>query len=283
MSSINYQCLFDLSIIHDYYQAKSCPDLSIEPTLECRHILAGHRLLLKRKINGITVITPASPDNKPLLELADDLSFSFLLKVNNSRFFDFTEIDPKFIRTPVGRYLYAFSNEKNTEVGVSSLEGRFVSGNDISHSQASDILGFVKIYNNSSLPKASAQASDYQVSFQAKKHYWYYYLIVDKKNNGDTFLIEDVEGIGEQKLTFTQTKLTEADVADVQPFLGSKFSGKLLYLFKSNSEITCQEAGRRNIQLLKQNEQGSSSIWIEHLPNPPNRTGIQIINTLKSV
>jgi len=280
---MNYQRLFELSIVHDYYQGEICPDLSVEPTPECSQILAGYRLLVKRKVNGITIIAPVAPGGKPLLELADNLSFTFLLKIHNPYFLDFTQIDPKFIRTPVGRYLYAFSNEKNTEVGVSSLESTFISWSEIQCPQGENILGTVTIYNNSSLPKVATQTSQYQIAFQSKKHYWYYYLIADSKSNGDVFLIEDGEDTREPKLQFTQTELSPSDTDYIHTFFGPQFSGKLLYLFKSDIEITCQEAGRQNIQLLKQNGKGSSTVWIEHLPNPPNRTGIQVINTLKSV
>jgi len=66
MLSMNYQGLFELSIIHDYYHNKVCTDLNIEPTSECRKILARHRLLVKNKVNGIQVIVPVTETGKPL-------------------------------------------------------------------------------------------------------------------------------------------------------------------------------------------------------------------------
>jgi len=280
---MDYQQLFELSIIHDYYRSKICPDLSIEPTPECNQFLANHRLMVKRKVNGISIIVPVVEGNKPLLGLAENATLTFFLKTNNSHFFNFTNIDPKFIRTPIGCYIYSFSNEKKTEIGVSSLDSTLIAWDDLKLLQRQNIFGIVKIYNNLSFPKISTQASDYNIHFQSKKHYWYYYLIADNKNNDDVFFVEDREDAREPKIKFTKTDLTQLNESSVQAFFGSKFSGKRLYLFKSDTEITCQEEGRKNIQLLKQSGKNSKTVWIDHLPNPPNHTGIKVINALKSV
>ena len=280
---MNYQRLFELSIVHDYYRDKICPDITIEPTPECREILSGHRLMVKKKVNGISLITPVLPGGKSSIELADNLSFTFLLKIKNSKLLDFTHIDPKFIRTPIGCDVYAFSNAKNTQVGVSNLESTLISGRDLKLSQGQNILGIVKIYNNSSLPKQLTHFSEYIISLQSKKHYWYYYLIAEEKMNGDFFLIEDLESDKEQKIQFTEIEFPHSDEDYLHSFFGSLFpSQRLLHLFKSDKEVACQEEGRQNIQLLIQNIKGGRSVWIDHLPNPPNRTGIQVVNTLKS-
>lgn len=241
---MDYQKLFEISIFHDYYRDKICPDLTIEPTPECRQLLDSHRLLLRKKVNGIIIITPVLPGGKPFLELDDQLSFNFLLKIDNPHFLDFTKIDPKFIRTPVGRYFYAFSNENNTEVGVSNLESTFNSWSELQFPRGQNVLGMVKIDSNSSLPKVATQVSEYQINFQAKQHYWYYYLIADDKSNGKVFLIEDRETTREPKINFTQTELSQSNTNYVHTLFGSQFPGKLLYLFKSDQEVTCQKEGR---------------------------------------
>ncbi|OLT62716.1 hypothetical protein [Moorena bouillonii] len=104
-----YKPLFELSIIHDYYRDEVCPDLSVEPTPECRRVLRGHRLIVKNKVNGLVVIAPVDSEQKPWVYLADNLRFTFILKIKNQDFIDFTDIDWK----PVDNVSYHFSNENN--------------------------------------------------------------------------------------------------------------------------------------------------------------------------
>ncbi|NET81631.1 MAG: hypothetical protein F6J94_06575 [Moorea sp. SIO1F2] len=126
--------------------------------------------------------------------------------------------------------------------------------------------------------------SDYQITFQAKQQHWRYYLVTDQLTNGDEFLIEDKDPTREPKIQFTRS--TSANAKNSDPIfsdLKQQFTQSQQYCFKSDSEIACQEAGRQNIQLLKnkKNELGDPSVWIYHLPNPPNHNGIQVINALK--
>ncbi|MDY7013933.1 MAG: hypothetical protein SVX43_10125 [Cyanobacteriota bacterium] len=290
---MNYQGLFELSIVHDYYHNRVCPDLNIEPTPECRQILASHRLLVKNKVNGIQVIVPVTETGQPWLKLTDDLVFTFLLKIKNSSFLDFTHINAKFTRAPNERYIYGFSNQTITEIGVSNLESRLYDPKTTEPKlppQDRNNLGVITIYNNSSLPKvflpkSSNQIGEYQISWKSKRHRWYYYLIADPETNGDVLSIEDVADTQAEKIQFTKTEINQADRDRLYHVFASRFSGKQLYLFSSETEIACQEKGRKNIQLLKQKEsgQGKPTVWIDHLPNPPNRTGIQVINALKFV
>ncbi|WP_143727896.1 hypothetical protein [Moorena bouillonii] len=143
------------------------------------------------------------------------------------------------------------------------------------------------IYNNSSMPKDLNEVSDYKITFQAKKQPWYYYLVTDQLTNGDEFLIEDKDTIREPKIKFTRSTRAEAENTDpIFSALNQQFPEFQKYLFKSDSEIACQEAGIKNIQLLKKKkselgEPTEPTVWIDHLPNPPNHNGIKVINALK--
>ncbi|EGJ31817.1 MULTISPECIES: hypothetical protein [Moorena] len=275
-----YKQLFELSILHDYYRDKVCPDLSVEPTPECSRVLRGHRLIVKNKVNGIVVIAPVDSEHKPWVELAEDLRFTFILKIKNQDFLDFTDIEWK----PVDNVSYLFSNERNTKIGVSNLEIIPPQLCYIKVPRVQTIFGIVDIYNNSSMSKDLNQGSDYKITFNAKKQPWYYYLVTDQLTNGDEFLIEDKDPTRKPEIKFTRS--TSADAKETDPIfsaLNQQFPESQKYLFKSESEIACQEAGRQNIQLLikKKNELGDPSVWIDHLPNPPNHNGIQVINALK--
>ncbi|MEB3281954.1 MAG: hypothetical protein VKK42_23835 [Lyngbya sp.] len=277
-----YKQLFELSIFHNYYRSQVCPDLSIEPTPECRRILSGYRLILKNKVNGIVVIAPVDSENQPQIELADNLKFTFLLKLKNKTFLDFTEIDWK----PVEDSIYQYSNQKNTQIGQSNLEKTKTKLLDIKLPKGKDILGIVDIYNNSSLPKVLTLGSEYKITFQAKKQHWFYYLITDSVTQGDEFLIQDQDTTRETEIKFTRLKNTEAEKKYPRfSALNQQYPQSQKYIFKSDSEITCQEAGIKNLQLLNQKNSngGNSTVWIEHLPNPPNHNGIYVINALKSL
>ncbi|NEQ11343.1 MULTISPECIES: hypothetical protein [unclassified Moorena] len=284
-----YKQLFELSILHDYYRDKVCPDLSVEPTPECSRVLRGHRLIVKNKVNGIVVITPVYSENsensenseqKPWVELADNLQFTFILKLKNQDFIDFTDIDWK----PVDNVSYHFSNENNNENKASDLDIIHTQWCYIKVPRVQTIFGIVDIYNNSSMSKDLNQGSDYKITFNAKKQPWYYYLVTDQLTNGDEFLIEDKDPTRKPEIKFTRS--TSADAKETDPIfsaLNQQFPESQQYCFKSDSEIACQEAGRQNIQLLikKKNELGDPSVWIDHLPNPPNHNGIKVINALK--
>ena len=274
---MSYKQLFQLSIFHEYYQKQVCPDFSIEPTNECSKLLKGHRLILKNTINGIVVIAPVDSEQKSWIELADNLQFTFILKLQNQDFINFTDIDWKPLDD-----IYQFSNRNNNQSGVLDLERTLTSLSDRRLPKGQNIVGIVDIYNNDSMPKVLDQVSEYKITFQAKKQHWFYCLVTDSLTNGDEFSIEDKDITRETEIKFTRITSAEAGNADqIFSAIKQQFPDSQQYLFKSESEIACQEAGIKNIQLNRKNNGSSdSTMWIEHLPNPPNN-GIQVINTLK--
>lgn len=275
---MHYKQLFELRIIHEYYRDKICPDFSIEPTIQCHKILSGHRLIVKNQVNGIVVIAPVDSESKPWIELAENLQFSFILKLKNKEFIDFTEVDWK----PVNNVIYHFSNQNNIE--GSDLEITQIKLCDRKLPKAQNIFGIVDISNPSSISPILNQWNQYKIKFKSKKQQWHYYLLADSETNGDEFLIRDKDTSRKTEIKFTRFTSAEAEKTDpIFSLLKQQFPQAQQYLFISDSEIACQEAGIKNIQLLKKKNSESSNptVWIEHLPNPPNYNGIQIINALK--
>ncbi|MFK0733586.1 MAG: hypothetical protein ACFKPT_02920 [Gloeotrichia echinulata GP01] len=272
---MHYQRIFELNIYHDYYRDKICPDISIEPTAECSRILRGHRLILKNTVNGIVVIAPVDSALKSLVELAPNEQLSFFLSRKNYDLIEFTNVEGE----PLENYFYRFSNEENTQIEASKLKISKFKLADQKLPIGWNIFGIVDIYNNSSLPAVLNQVSDYKITFQAKMQEWRYYLLTDAGSNGDEFLIEDKEYSNEAKIIFTRVEPETTDV--LFSLIEQQFPQANKYLFKSQSPIACQESSRKNIQLLKKGSLGRSTVLIEHLPTPPNRNGVQVINTLK--
>ncbi|MEH1945264.1 MAG: hypothetical protein V7L01_34310 [Nostoc sp.] len=275
-----YKKLFDLSIIHAYYQNQICPDFLVEPTIECHKMLSGHRLIVKNKVNGLGVILPVDAENQPWIDLADNLQFSFILKLKNQDFIDFTEIDWQ----PGHDVIYQFSNAKNTNIEAAALEMTKINLSERKLPRGQNIFGIVDIYHNASISKVLHQGNEHKITFQAKKQQWQYYLLTDSETNGDEFLIQDKDTTRNTEIKFT--KFTSAETEKTDPTLSvlqKQFPQSQQYIFQSNSKIACQEAGIKNLQLLnkKKNENSNPTVWIEHLPNPPNYNGIQVINALK--
>ncbi|MDZ8183660.1 MAG: hypothetical protein RMX96_02195 [Nostoc sp. ChiSLP02] len=274
-----YKQLFELSIIHEYYGDKICPDFNIEPTNQCQKILDGHRLILKNKVNGIVVIAPVSLEDRPWIELAENLQFSFILKLKNKDFIDFTQINWK-----PGDEIYQFSNQNNTNIETSNLETIPAKLSELNLPKGQDIFGIVNIYNNSSMPKVLHQSSEYKMNFSAKKQQWYYFLLTNGEINDCEFSIKDKDTTRKSEIKFTRFTSAEAEKTNpIFSVLQRQFPQSQQYLFISDSEIACQQTGIKNIQLLKQKKSEISNpiVWIEHLPNPPNYNGIQVINALK--
>ncbi|MFN6565520.1 MAG: hypothetical protein RMY28_037745 [Nostoc sp. ChiSLP01] len=276
---MHYKKVFELRIIHEYYRDLICPDFSLEPTRECRKILSGHRLIVKNQVNGIVVIAPVDSESKLWIELAENLQFSFILKLKNQEFIDFTETNWK----PINNIIYNFNNKKFTNIEVSQLEINQTTLSDRKLPKGQNIFGIVDIYNHLSISQILNQESEYKITFKAKKQQWHYYLLADNETNGDEFSIKDKD-TSRKEIKFTRFTSAETEKTDpVFSLLKQQFPQAQQYLFISDSEIACQEAGIKNIQLLKKKNSESSNptVWIEHLPNPPNYNGIQVINALK--
>lgn len=284
-----YKQLFEFNIFHDYYQNKVCPDLSIEPTTECSKILSGHRLIIKNKLNGIAVIAPVESDNTPWIDLANNLQFTFILKLKNKDFIDFTNFPNNTELTDFNSkstdYIYCFIYDNQPELDFFNSEKvTLTKKTEMNLPREENIFGIVDIKNNASMPISLEQVREYKLFLNSKKQKWYYYVVTDQVTNGDEFLIEHND-TGDTnttiKITFTKSTIPETD--RVFAILKQRFPQSNQFLFESDSEISCQEAGRKNIQLVKKkrNEPGNSTVWIKHLPNPLNHNGIQVINALK--
>ena len=292
---MSYRKLFGLDIFHDYYQDRICPDFSIEPTPACEKIIKDHRLILKKKLNGIQVIARFNSEGKPWIQLAESLKFTFVLKLNNIKFIDFTDIALQ----PNNNSVYLFSNQNTKTSESSELEQKVEEVSRVSLSQKHNVWGVVEIYNNASFPRNS----NYKIVFRAKQQYWKYYLIANKDTQADEFEIKDQEQTRSPKISFVPREIDEQD--PVVAMITQQFPVSQQYLFQSKNKISDREVPRKNIQLLKKeieiletpekkqrkrrneqkrrNIQPSSMVWIEHLPNPPNGDATKIINLLKKV
>ncbi|MEL6555678.1 MAG: hypothetical protein AAFQ63_19785 [Cyanobacteria bacterium J06621_11] len=282
-----YQSLFSLTLTHDYYQDRRCPDLSLEPTATCQKIMRDHRLLLKLQPDGLRIMATVAESGQPEIPLSDDLSFMFFLKLSGPNFHRFSALPTEY---DAARSLHVFTNHDFDTPGtmslspsVAQLEGLTRSSSALAQSIAdaidikklnqTNVFGLVEISNNSTISLDASEPSRFRLNFAAKQHIWKYYLIADRAQS-DLFSIADKEAT----LSFSKAEIGEGD--RILTTIQHRFPTSQPILFQSSQPVSCQETGRKNIQLLKS---GHTQPWIEHLPNPPDRHGIQVINLLQEL
>lgn len=125
---MQYRELFSLTIRHDYYLDRKCPDFTLSPTPECERRLRNYRLLLKSFPYGIQVLAPVRQQESKnnagetiieealFLDIPAGARFDFWLRLNNPQFHAITSLEQtysgKLLANPV------FSNESFTGPGA---------------------------------------------------------------------------------------------------------------------------------------------------------------------
>ena len=291
---MNYQRLFSLNLFHDYYRDRACADFKIEPTQACQRSIQGHRLILKDLENGILTLAPLDATDQPFVPLVKPLSFTFLLKLNNPEFTSFTQFETDY--SAVDNF-YCFSNDslkssdetpatlelprtlvkhsalRRSAAEQSALEQRLAQMIELKTAQRKSIFGIVEIQINESLSALPPQFQKFTLTFPAKKQYWNYYLVTEQGTSSD-FSLQDKTA----RIAFTQMETDPADRLLLA--IAHQFPNSQPQRFQSQEPVTCQEAGENNIQLFKN---GQTKPWLQHLPNPPNQSGTQVVNLLKDV
>lgn len=293
-----YQPYFSLNLFHNYYQQKSCADFVVEPTRATQRILKGHRLLLKPSENGLQILVPLQTEQQqPVIPLANSLKFTFLLRLTNTDFINFTQLAPNY--RPHSS-LYVFSNNPPSDADPltltsslldleflskptaeqSPLEARCSAIAELHTVQRSKIFGVVEIYHNDFLASDFNQNHQFKITFEPRKlDYWAYYLVANQATTAESFSIKDDQG----DITFSPPLVNPEDRISAE--IQNRFPQSQTILIKSDVPVVCREIGRPHLQLLKKNgnQNGSSELWIPHLPNPPNRHGTQVINLIEEL
>lgn len=114
--SAKYKILYVTELLHDYYANKESKDFEIFPSAETLKVLAGHGMLYKVIGNKLVVLVRTNADNIPVISLSSIGKLTFYLKVYNSQFYNFTNINYK----PSQPKCYYFSNLTQNK-GISNL------------------------------------------------------------------------------------------------------------------------------------------------------------------
>jgi hypothetical protein len=140
---IRYRRLFDVEIAHDYFlsrgdvvlEAQADADraaltrlysvdafLEVLPDDRTMSVLAGHKMMFKTSAAGFTVavqLDPTATDLRPMVPPGADFRLTFVLRLSDTRFVNFTELGP--VRTG----FFRFGNDsQNGTAGVNFLSTR---------------------------------------------------------------------------------------------------------------------------------------------------------------
>lgn len=265
----SYKPLFQISLLHDYYEGSSCPDLSIRPTPACEKLLKGHRMPAKASMAGIQVKTAVDARQRPFLPLSEGTKLSFFLDLQNPCFKNFTALDE-----PSAGNMHLFSNTISKESSnTTDKDEETLSHDEISRAQAgADHTPFalVEIQVTKDTP---IQGKKFVVHFNALEFSWQYYLIAPNSDNNYT--IDDTATNGTEEIEFIKEGIDSAlaDTDKVASALLDKFPKQKMLRFTSTNKVAAHAIGRKNIQL----KRGNNTL-IQHLPNPPTSDqGIKII------
>ena len=231
--SIQYKPLFKVDVLHLYFlnnglktfftmnateAAKQLDGydlnsfLSIAPTNETQEKLKGYNLVFKNTNSGFAVWTKVRSDDNtfPFIPLPDDLSFTFLMRVKDPVFYNYTDLK----LDNQGKTNY-FSNRrlsteapgfplinkagdhlKITETFALTPESGAAEKKNLAISEKTNLFGLIKLYMKANVPalniidsngKISNPPKNFELVFANRKTFWRYIFRKDPKvkNNDD--------------------------------------------------------------------------------------------------
>jgi len=185
---------------------------SIAPTLETQEKIKGYNLVFRTMNSGFAVWTKVRNDDNafPFIPLPDDLSFTFLMRIKDPAFYNYTDLKPN----NQGKTNY-FSNRKlSTEAPGFPLINK--SGDhfkinetyaltpksdtaeqkNLSSAEKMNLFGLIRLYMKADVPvlniinpdgKIAEPAKTFELVFANRKTFWRYIFRKDPKvkNNDD--------------------------------------------------------------------------------------------------
>ncbi|MFA6923682.1 MAG: hypothetical protein WC223_05450 [Bacteroidales bacterium] len=104
--NIIFDILFKLNIFHEFFDDKICNDFIVEPTSACSQLLRNHKSIFKCTENSANIYYEKNESSPaPLISIGNGTTFSFLLKVKNISFYNYSNIQ--------NNTTYYFTNTSN--------------------------------------------------------------------------------------------------------------------------------------------------------------------------
>jgi len=203
--SIQYQPLFKVDVFHLFFLNIGLKTLfsmnatdaskqldgydlnsffSIAPTFETQEKLKGFNLVFRNLNTGFTVWSKVSNDDKafPFIPLPDDLSFTFLVKMKDPTFYNYTDLN----LNNLGKTNYFSNRRLSTEAPAFPLinksgdhfningtftltpESAAAEKKNLSPTEKMNLFGLIKLYMKADLPALDIVAPDGKIADPAK-------------------------------------------------------------------------------------------------------------------
>lgn len=238
--SIQYKPLFKVDVLHlfslnnglktyfsmnaveaakqlDAYDLNSF--FSITPTNETQEKLKGYNLVFRNLNTGFAVWTKVSNDDNafPFIPLTNDLSFTFLVKVKDPAFYNYTDLN----LNNLGKTNYFSNRQLSTEAPAFPLinksgdhfningtftltpESAAAEQKNLSSAEKMNLFGLIKLYIKADIPALSIIAPDgkivdpakaFELVFNNRKTIWRYIFRKDPKvKNNDGVKMEGAD------------------------------------------------------------------------------------------
>ena len=193
--------------------------LSIAPTLETQKKLNGYSLVFRNSNSGFTIWTKVNnTDNAiPFIPLPDDLSLTFLIKINDPAFYNYTNLK----LDNQGKINYFSNRRLATEAPAFPLinksgdhfninetfaltpESAASELTNLSPGEKTNLLGLIRLHMKADVPalsiidsngKISNPPKNFEMVFANRKTFWRYIFRKDPKvKNNDDVKMEGVD------------------------------------------------------------------------------------------
>lgn len=116
----NYEILFGIDLLHEYYLNRECTDFEIVPTQDCKELAKRLNLQFRKKPSGLLAFLLTNDGGEPYINVPPQKNFSqyfsksvfrFYLKLNNFDFLNYTNTIAAF----GSKRKYYFSNFSRNE------------------------------------------------------------------------------------------------------------------------------------------------------------------------
>lgn len=123
MIDINFGNLFSIELLHSYYKDKLCSDFSISASANTLSLINGHKMTVRQHGNQLVAGVYCNGNVAPLtpfVPIEEGTRFTFFMKLNNSLFFNFTNLPA----TVPGKIYYFTNRNNNVANGKSFLSSK---------------------------------------------------------------------------------------------------------------------------------------------------------------
>lgn len=257
---MKYHELFEIQIGHQYFSTGEFVELVIVPVPETYQLLKGQHFLIKNKLNGLRVVAETEEYN-PVIFLNKKLTFEVFPTSGTFHLCtDVSELAP-------GEF-WTFSNtatKRNDQLTATITSDKSKSLNGYQRVARIEIYPTDEVLDHTT-------TTLYTVPFHAIAAIWKYYLITNPLPQD--LVIEDK---GSPALKFNKKELEDETADAVMSALRESYPAAGLVLFESNLPVPRKSTGRKDIQLVQDDQ-----VIIQHLPNPAAKNQeIEIIKIVK--